>query len=136
MYTNFKNAMIISWSIRATRSWVDSGLLKTLIIKFFTLCLFVWLKRLITKEKLRTNFSIWLRILKRHNPFTKKQIQCAIYFEINWNNFENSYFSEYSQLLFPQAVAPRCSTKILFYSKTSMAESCCKYWSKSSNILR
>lgn len=40
--------------------------------------------------------------------------------EINWNNFENNYISEYSRWVFQ--VAQRRSVKMLFHWETPVAE--------------
>ena len=79
------------------------------------------------------NFAIWLDLVYSKGM---SHVQKALYFEINWNNFQRSYFSEYPQLLHPEAVVPRCSAKMLFHRKTSMAEFHCNCWSESSNLLR
>ena len=45
--------------------------------------------------------------------------------KINHNNFQSSYFSEYSHLLSPEAAAQKFSVKMFFYRKSLVLETYC-----------
>ena len=81
----------------------------------------------VRKKKLKTKFVSRLRNLlnmillsifksmfywfERHDSCNKRDVKHVQLNKINWNNFQNSYVTEHSHLLLPEAEVQRCSVK-------------------------